>query len=75
MGTGQMLLVLLAMILFSTILLTMYNNIDMQMRVIERTKTQLQGQKLADRYFQKIETELIGNVLTFSQVHSTYSSF
>lgn len=75
MGTGQMLLVLLAMILFSTILLTMYNNIDTQARIIERTKTHLQGQKIADRYFQKIETELVGDVFTFSEINSAYNGF
>ncbi|MFO7896248.1 MAG: hypothetical protein R6U84_04880 [Candidatus Cloacimonadales bacterium] len=75
MGTGQMLLVMLAVILFSTILISMYSNIDGQARVIERTVTMLQGQKIADRFFQKIETELIGEVRTFAQINSDYSSF
>ncbi|MCK4955987.1 MAG: hypothetical protein KAS49_00015 [Candidatus Cloacimonetes bacterium] len=75
MGTGQMLLVLLAIILFSTILLTMYNNISVQTRIIDRTKTMLQGQKLASRYFQKMEAELLGNLTTFSDIISTYNGF
>ncbi len=75
MGTGQMLLVMLAVILFSTILLTMYSNIQDQARVIERARTMLQGQKIADKYFQQIEAELIGNVHTFSEINSIYSNF
>ena len=36
----------------------------------------LQGQKIADRYFQRIEAELLGDppVFYFSQIYSTYLS-
>ena len=70
-----MLLVMLAIIMFSTILLTMYSNIEDQARVIERAKTMLQGQKIADKYFQQIEAELIGNVNSFAQINNNFSSF
>lgn len=75
MGTGQMLLVMLAVILFSTILLTMYTNLDAQNRVIERTKNMLQCQKIADNIFQRIDSQLIGELRNFSQIHSDYLNY
>ena len=70
----QMLLVLLALALFSTMLLNTYNIMLDQSTLVYDNMHYLQGQKIADRYFQKIEAELIGDppVSHFSVIHSTY---
>ena len=71
----QMILVLLALALFSTLLLNTYNIMLDQSAMIYDNILYLQGQKIADRYFQKIEAELLGNppIHYFSQIYSTYS--
>lgn len=71
----QMILVLLALVLFSTLLLNTYNIMLDQSAMIYDNILYLQGQKIADRYFQKIEAELLGNppINYFSQIYSNYS--
>ena len=66
---------LIASSLFSTLLLNTYNIMLDQSAMIYDNILYLQGQKIADRYFQKIEAELLGNppINYFSQIHSTYS--
>ncbi len=54
----QMILVLIALALFSTLLLNTYNIMLDQSAMIYDNILYLQGQKIADRYFQKIEAEL-----------------
>ena len=73
MSGTQMLLVLLATILFSTILISTYNNMFDLIEFTYQESFTLQGLKLADKQFQKIEVELLGNLYTFSEVHSLYS--
>ena len=70
----QMLLVLLALALFSTMLLNTYNIMLDQSALVYDNMHYLQGQKIADRYFQRIEAELLGDppVFYFSQIYSTY---
>lgn len=72
----QMILVLLALALFSTLLLNTYNIMLDQSAIVYNNIRYLQGQKIADRYFQKIEAELFGYppVRYFSQVHTFYSN-
>ena len=72
----QMILVLLALALFSTLLLNTYNIMLDQSTLVYDNIRYLQGQKIADRYFQKIEAELLGNppIYHFSGVHSNYSN-
>ena len=55
----QMLLVLLALALFSTMLLNTYNIMLDQSALVYDNMHYLQGQKIADRYFQRIESELL----------------
>ena len=71
----QMVLVLLALALFSTLLLNTYNIMLDQSAMIYDNILYLQGQKIADRYFQKIEAEMLGSppINYFSQIYSTYS--
>ena len=71
----QMILVLLALVLFSTLLLNTYNIMLDQSAMIYDNMHYLQGQKIADRYFQKIEAELLGNppIHYFGEILSTYS--
>lgn len=71
-----MLLVLLALALFSTMLLNTYNIMLDQSALVYDNMLYLQGQKIADRYFQRIEAELLGDppVSYFSQIYSTYSN-
>ena len=70
----QMILVLLALALFSTLLLNTYNIMLDQSTQVYDNILYLQGQKIADRYFQKIEAELLGNppINYFSQIYYTY---
>ena len=72
----QMLLVLLALELFSTMLLNTYNIMLDQSAMVYDNMLYLQGQKIADRYFQRIESELLGDppVFYFTQIHSIYSN-
>ncbi len=70
----QMLLVLLALALFSTMLLNTYSIMLDQSALVYDNMLYLQGQKIADRYFQRIESELLGDppVFYFTQIHSNY---
>lgn len=73
---NQMLLVLLALALFSTIMLNMYNLVLDDAKIVYNNILYSQGQKIADRYFQKIEAELLGDnpVLEFDEVISSYNN-
>ena len=72
----QMLLVLLALALFSTMLLNTYNIMLDQSALVYDNMLYLQGQKIADRYFQRIEAELLGDppVSYFFRIHSNHSN-
>ena len=72
----QMLLILVVLILFSTLMLNTYNILLDQSAMIYDNMFYLQGQKIADRYFQKIESELLGDppVYYFSQINANYSN-
>ena len=72
----QMLLVLLALALFSTMLLNTYNIVLDQSGLVYDNILYLQGQKIADRYFQRIESELLGDppIFSFTAINSLYSN-
>jgi len=76
---NQMLLVLLAAVLFSTIVFNTYNHVFTQRELVYNGIYMLQGQKIADRYFQKIGCELINatvnSTTTYSSVLANYSTF
>lgn len=71
----QMLLVLLALALFSTMLLNTYNIVLDQSSMVYDNMFFLQGHKIADRYFQRIESELLGDppIFDFSTINSIYA--
>lgn len=77
MGMIEMLSILIAVVLFSTILIAMYNNISIAMDIVYNGIYQLQGQKITNKYFQKIEAELLGQSddFTFSNLYNSYNSY
>ena len=77
MGMIEMLSLLIAVVLFSTILIAMYHNISIAMDIVYNGIYQLQGQKITNKYFQKIEAELLGQSddFTFSDLYSTYNFY
>ena len=52
MGMIEMLSLLIAVVLFSTILIAMYHNISIAMDIVYNGIYQLQGQKITNKYFQ-----------------------
>lgn len=75
MNMGQMLLVLLAVMLFSTILITTYSNLYTATDIVYKVMFQMQGLKIADKYIQKIDAELLGKVYgdsTFVDIYDSY---
>ncbi|HPR17410.1 MAG TPA: hypothetical protein PLD62_04115 [Candidatus Cloacimonadota bacterium] len=74
---NQMLLVLLALALFSTLMLNMYNLVLDDAKIVYNGIIYTQGQKIADRYFQQIEAELLGSnpIKTFSEAYTAFSNF
>ena len=78
MGMIEMLSILIAVVLFSTILIAMYHNISIAFDIIYNGLYQLQGQKIADKYFQKIAAELLcqnHDDFEFSDLYNTYNSY
>ena len=77
----QMLLVLLAVILFSTVFLGTFNGIFMHNEIMFEGAYRLQAQKIADYFFQRVDTDLLhaqtdgDGTTNFSSVFATYSSF
>ncbi|HHE39210.1 MAG TPA: hypothetical protein ENL20_11660 [Candidatus Cloacimonetes bacterium] len=72
MGNGQMLQILLALILFSTTLITIYNGLYDQAEFVYRGLYYSQGQKIAEKCIMKIEAELIGQVTDYLTVYNDY---
>ena len=73
MTTGQIFLILLAMILFSTIYLTAYNNLFDQADLAYKGMYILNGQKITDKYFQEIESNLLGEIVLFDSLQTIYN--
>jgi hypothetical protein len=80
MGT-QMLFVLLAIIMFSTIFLGTFNAVFMNAEIVYNGSYRLQAQKLIDFYFQRIDCELLqaqfdgSSSTNFGTVFTTYSNY
>ncbi len=72
----QMLLVLLALAIFSTMLLNTYSIVLDQSGLVYDNILYLQGQKIADQYFQRIEAELLGDppIFSFAAINSIYGN-
>lgn len=72
MGTGQMVLVLLGAMLFSSILITTYNGLADQADMMYNGLNLLQAQKLGDRYLQKVDAEISGGVISYDETYALY---
>ena len=73
MTSGQILLILLAMMLFSTIYLTSYNNLFDQAEIAYKGMYLLNGQKITDKYFQEIESNILGEIVSFDSLQFIYN--
>lgn len=71
-----MLFVLLALALFSAIMMNMYNLVLDDAKIVYNSMLYIQGQKISDKYFQQIEAEMMGSspLKTFSQAYTDYNS-
>jgi hypothetical protein len=65
MNLGQMLLVLLAIVLFSTLILGIYNAMSNQVEMAARNVFYTQGLYYADLVFQRIESQLLHDQTDF----------
>ena len=74
MGMIQMLLVLFAIVLFSTIIITVYNGLADQAGIVYTGMYQLQGLKIADNFYQKISAEIIADNSKFDSLGTYYPS-
>lgn len=74
MTYGQIFLILLAMVLFSTIYLTTYNSLFDQADLAYKGMYLLNGQKIIDKYFQEIEANILGEILLFDALQSVYNN-
>ena len=76
---NQMLLVLLAAVLFSTVVLYTYDHIFTQRELVYNGMYMLQGQKIADSLFQRIGCEFLSatfdNATTFESVATSYVTY
>jgi hypothetical protein len=68
MAYGQTMLVLLAILLFSTMMLGYYNNLFRWYDIHNREFTRFQALKIADGMFQEIEFQYLTDLLSFSQL-------
>jgi len=73
MNLGQMLLVLLAIVLMTTIVLTLNNSFRNQVDMAVRNVYFTQGVKIADHVFQRYEAQLISDRLTFDNMRDQLS--
>ena len=74
MAYGQVFLILLAIVLFSTIYLTTYNSLYDQAELAYKGMYLLNGQKIIDKYFQEIEAKTLGEILPFDALQSVYNN-
>ncbi len=71
---NQMILVILAIILFSTTILSTYNRLFSQVEIVYDGIYRLQGQKIADSLFQRVECEILTGT-GFATVFNNLGSF
>ncbi len=72
MSMGQMLMVLLAVILFSTIIITIYNNMFFQLELAEDKLFYTQAIKISDFVFQQFEIEMVSGQKSFNKLYEDY---
>ncbi|MBN1326600.1 MAG: hypothetical protein JW996_01490 [Candidatus Cloacimonetes bacterium] len=72
MGYGQMLLVMLAVVLFSSIILTTQNNLFTLAQSAYRAMIAMQGYKIADRFLQEIEALNISGKMSFDNIYNNF---
>jgi len=71
MSTGQLLLVILAVALFSTLIVSAYNSMANQSDMAYRTTYQNQAIYVVDAVFQQIESEYLGKIRNnFDAIHN-----
>ncbi|MCK4694394.1 MAG: hypothetical protein KAT74_01460 [Candidatus Cloacimonetes bacterium] len=73
MGTGQMLLVLFAIVLFSTLIVSTHSNLFNLANINYNAMHSMQGYRIIDKYFQEIDIKIIEQVNTFAEIQSIYS--
>lgn len=73
MNTGQMLLVMLAIVLFSSIIVSTQSNLFNLANIAYRTMFSMQGYKIADRFLQEIDAFHVSGSKTFGQIQSDYT--
>jgi hypothetical protein len=73
MAYGQTMMVLLAILLFSTMMLGYYNNLFRWYDIHNREFSRLQGLKLAESVFQEIEFDYISDRVSFNGLASVWS--
>lgn len=74
MGYGQTLLVLLAIVLFGTMMLGYYNNLFRWHDVHNREYARFQALKIADGIFQEIEFQYISDFFTFEELNQAWQN-
>jgi hypothetical protein len=74
MGNGQLIFVLFAVMLFSTLFLTYYNGIIEQAEIIYDTNYYLQGLQIIEKFYQSIMANIITESKSFSQIYTDYTS-
>jgi len=74
MTNVQTFLVLLASILFSTVILSVNNNLVYQSRMISYQMIRLQALKISELYFDKIESEVVSITYPFDDLDSNYDN-
>ncbi len=72
---NQMLLTILAVSLFTTMIMSMHYGQMIKNENMYKAHYYLQGMKVADKYFQKVESDLLGKVKTFAGTNTYYSSY
>ena len=71
MNLGQMILVILAAILFSTFIIAVFNSMMVQMENAVVNLYMTQGVKIADQVLQEYEAKILSHTITFDEVYNT----
>ena len=66
MNLGQMLLVMLAVVLFASVVITMYNSMAIQIEMATNNIFYTQGILVADSVLKRFEAELLTEMLSFA---------
>jgi len=68
MNLGQMLIVILSVVLFSTLIVAVYTNMTNHMQMATQTTYQNQSIQVANACFDKLEAEYLGQVREFQSL-------